>query len=182
MRILEKTNLIAIASILALTMSVISLTVPGPQGDPGVPGQSGLLGKVGKEGPQGPVGPQGLQGIQGIPGPQGEKGDRGDKGETHVIDTTELLESIYYRVTDYTDLIAFRDCHRKRLDQVQLVFNFRANATEWFIVKVESGGTYLTSISLPDNEPIRAGISPDVNLIFQGRIYDNEVVITFNIP
>lgn len=182
MKIFEKTNLIAIISILALTMSVVSLTVPGPQGEPGTPGQPGPPGAVGKGGLQGLVGPQGLPGLPGLLGPQGKKGEKGDIGDTHVIDTTKLLESVDYRVTDYTDLIAFRDCHRRRMDQVQLVFNFKANATGWFIVKVKSGSTYLTSISLPDNELIRAGISPDLNLTFQGQIYDNEVAITFNIP
>ena len=76
MEIVKNNTLKIIAGLVAvnlvtLVISVIALTVGGPQG---VPGQTG------SSGPQGPIGMSGPKGLQGETGPEGPKGETGPQG------------------------------------------------------------------------------------------------------
>jgi len=80
MKLVTRLNVVALLCILALIMSTVAITTPGPQGpqgEPGpsgvqgvagVPGMAGTAGTTGARGPIGPTGPKGLDGTDGADG------------------------------------------------------------------------------------------------------------------
>ena len=66
--------IIAILASSALSTTIATQVITGPQGE------TGPQGLQGEQGPQGETGPQGEQGIHGIQGVKGDKGDEGPQG------------------------------------------------------------------------------------------------------